>query len=138
MAESLAGMFVTLTALTHDPCALLTPEEYRQYRNRCFRGNGGTVYTRGSGGELPAGSLDVVMQSTLEQGLPQLYRTLSSLRYALTEQDDPQRLIGLTPPAQQNIRLLRAGDAECSRGVQAQTVGKLLDQVISLETARTK
>ncbi|EII7686395.1 multidrug DMT transporter permease, partial [Escherichia coli] len=62
--------------------------------------------------------------------MPQLYRTLSSLRYTLSGQDDPQILIGLTPAAQKNIRLLRTVMQSATLVSQAQTVGKLLDQVV--------
>lgn len=85
MAESLAGMFAVLAGLPGDPSLSLT-------------GKAGT----------PSGSLTTNRDSTTEQAMPQLYRTLSSLRYTLSEQDDPQRLIGLTPAAQNNIRLLRS------------------------------
>ena len=47
----------------------------------------------------------------------------------------PQTLIGLTPAAQKNIRLIRAVMQSAAVGLaQAQTVGKLLDQVLSQET----
>ncbi|ENB8708684.1 multidrug DMT transporter permease, partial [Escherichia coli] len=41
---------------------------------------------------------------------------------------------GLTPAAQKNIRLIRAVMQSAAVVAQAQTVGKLLDQVLSQET----
>ncbi|HCS6396715.1 TPA: DNA circularization protein, partial [Escherichia coli] len=115
MAESLAGMFAVLAGLPGDPSLSLT-------------GKAGT----------PSGSLTTNRDSTTEQAMPQLYRTLSSLRYTLSEQDDPQRLIGLTPAAQNNIRLLRSVMQSAALVSQAQTVGKLLDQVIRQNTTHVQ
>ncbi|EPT3046439.1 DNA circularization protein [Escherichia coli] len=115
MAESLAGMFAVLTGLPGDPSLSLT-------------GKAGT----------PSGSLTTNRDSMAEQAMPQLYRTLSSLRYTLSEQDDPQRLIGLTPAAQKNIRLLRSVMQSATLVSQAQTVGKLLDQVIRQNTTHVQ
>ncbi|HBA8925403.1 TPA: multidrug DMT transporter permease, partial [Escherichia coli] len=115
MAESLAGMFAVLAGLPGDPSLSLT-------------GQPGT----------PSGSLDTNRNSMTEQAMPQLYRTLSSLRYTLSEQDDPQRLIGLTPAAQKNIRLLRTVMQGATLVSQAQTVGKLLDQVIRQDTTHVQ
>ncbi len=81
----------------------------------------------------PGGSIGRTT-SAFSQGMPQLYRTLSSLRYVLDEQDNPQTLIGLTPAAQKNIRLIRAVMQSAAVVARAQTVGKLLDQVLSQET----
>ncbi|EGQ5386083.1 multidrug DMT transporter permease, partial [Escherichia coli] len=81
----------------------------------------------------PGGSIGRTTSAT-SQGMPQLYRTLSSLRYVLDEQDNPQTLIGLTPAAQKNIRLIRAVMQSAAVVAQAQTVGKLLGQVLSQET----
>ncbi|HGV8144030.1 TPA: DNA circularization protein [Escherichia coli] len=107
VAESLAGMFAVLTGLPGDPSLSLT----------------GKAAT-------PSGSLTTNRDSMTEQAMPQLYRTLSSLRYTLSGQDDPQILIGLTPAAQKNIRLLRTVMQSATLVSQAQTVGKLLDQVV--------
>ncbi|EET2705159.1 multidrug DMT transporter permease, partial [Escherichia coli] len=107
MAESLAGMFAVLTGLPGDPSLSLT----------------GKAAT-------PSGSLTTNRDSMTEQAMPQLYRTLSSLRYTLSGQDDPQILIGLTPAAQKNICLLRTVMQSATLVSQAQTVGKLLDQVV--------
>ncbi|EIM4721645.1 DNA circularization protein [Escherichia coli] len=115
MAESLAGMFAVLTGLPGDPSLSLT-------------GKAGT----------PSGSLTTNRDSMAEQAMPQLYRTLSSLRYTLSEQDDPQRLIGLTPAAQKNIRLLRSVMQSATLVSQAQTLGKLLDQVIRQNTTHVQ
>ena len=115
MAESLAGMFAVLAGLPGDPSLSLT-------------GKAGT----------PSGSLTTNRDSMAEQAMPQLYRTLSSLRYTLSEQDDPQRLIGLTPAAQKNIRLLRSVMQSATLVSQAQTLGKLLDQVIRQNTTHVQ
>ncbi|HFF3940325.1 TPA: DNA circularization N-terminal domain-containing protein, partial [Escherichia coli] len=115
MAESLAGIFAVLTGLPGNPSLSLTGKAGR-----------------------PSGSLTTNRDSMTEQAMPQLYRTLSSLRYTFSEQDDPQRLIGLTPAAQKNIRLLRSVMQSATLVSQAQTVGKLLDQVIRQNTTHVQ
>ncbi|EHD7194926.1 multidrug DMT transporter permease [Escherichia coli] len=110
MASSFAGLFIALITLPSLPSL-----------------SSGGLNTR------PGGSIGRTT-SAVSQGMPQLYRTLSSLRYVLDEQDNPQTLIGLTPAAQKNIRLIRAVMQSAAVVAQAQTVGKLLDQVLSQET----
>ncbi len=77
----------------------------------------------------PGGSIGRTT-SAVSQGMPQLYRTLSSLRYVLDdEQDNPQTSHRSDTGSTKEYSSDTGGNAECCRGGPAQTVGKLLDQV---------
>lgn len=113
MASSFAGLFSALITLPSLPSL-----------------SSGGLNTR------PGGSIGRTT-SAVYQGMPQLYRTLSSLRYVLDEQDNPQTLIGLTPAAQKNIRLIRAVMQSAAVVARAQTVGKLLIRFSVRKPCRT-
>ncbi|ENE6029164.1 DNA circularization protein [Escherichia coli] len=138
IVQDISAFTATFTALKGNATALLTAPSRMA---SSFAGLFSALITLPSLPSLSSGGLNTRpggsigrTTSAVSQGMPQLYRTLSSLRYVLDEQDNPQTLIGLTPAAQKNIRLIRAVMQSAAVVAQAQTVGKLLDQVLSQET----
>ncbi|EFE6228959.1 multidrug DMT transporter permease, partial [Escherichia coli] len=138
IVQDISAFTATFTALKGNATALLTAPSRMA---SSFAGLFSALITLPSLPSLSSGGLNTRpggsigrTTSAFSQGMPQLYRTLSSLRYVLDEQDNPQTLIGLTPAAQKNIRLIRAVMQSAAVVAQAQTVGKLLDQVLSQET----
>lgn len=125
MARQFAGVFSGLTALPSLPGMSLLDGQSRTGGNAGMNNAGGSVSGSASA-TTPGGSLVSPDAATVSQGGTQLYHALGALHDTLVTQDRQRDLNGLTPGAQDSIRLLQAVMQSAAVLAQAQTAGSLL------------